>query len=163
MAVVAVPCAEFASPNAVEATPMADVPEPNAVEEPPFAFVLSPIAIERKPTLSLSQFGPSTCPARNDAFSAYHIMRTPAPLTGGFAVKDNAVEAENKTELSCTWNIANGLLVFIPVFPFFKTVTALARALSAVPFPIIKTGSSGFHVVVETAVVSLNRPITNDA
>src|SRR5688572_24476998 len=64
-------------------------------------------------------------------------------------------------EPSLTCNIASGVVVLIPVFPFFKTVMAFFLELFERPFPIAKTGSVNSQVLVEVDVVSLNCPIAN--
>nr|WP_287424115.1 hypothetical protein [Candidatus Brachybacter algidus] len=56
-------------------------------------------------------------PARKDALSAYHIIRLPAPLTGGLPGEaGKTAAAVNNTLLSATWSRVTGVEIPIPTF-----------------------------------------------
>ena len=120
----------FELPIAVETNPDA-IELPIAVELMPLAFELYPDAKENFPTLSLSQLlghvgqnvgmpnivPLSTAPTLKAALSGYHIIRTPAPCTGGLALVFSAVVSlANNTALSATCSLATGAVVPMPTF-----------------------------------------------
>src|SRR5262245_41055274 len=82
------------------------------------ATVLNPVAKEDSPIESMSHCAPVILPARKVALSAYHIIRLPAPETGGgVAMAGNGLGPVNKVLPFSTCSNAKGISVLMPTLP----------------------------------------------